>query len=245
MAEQKTPTALDTTAPRSWQMKLFGWLLRVCLGLWSFLFLTVLGGTIANLNTTTTDTPLTKLYLVRLVLTSPIPVATGLGILALLTLLSWLGSRQRHSISSTGFAEQNRIHMLRHLRARYEQMHAQSLQGAVQIELGLATRPAAVQNPANLVLRLPDQPEQVLPPGASIVDAYEQAQQELLILGEPGAGKSMLLVELALHLLGKAEQDNACLFPVLVPLYLGYGTYHLAKVAQRADHQPLQYFQRA
>jgi predicted NACHT family NTPase len=56
------------------------------------------------------------------------------------------------------------------------------------------------------------QPSRVL----SIVDAYNFAQQELLILGKPGAGKSTLLQELALYLVGLAEQDAAQTLPVLL-----------------------------
>ena len=108
--------------------------------------------------------------------------------------------------------------MLRRLRLRYEQILAQSLQGAVQLELGLASRPAAVQNAVSLSLRLPDQPEQLLPSHTSIVQAYDLAQQELLILGEPGAGKSTLLLELAHHLVEQAEQKTQQPLPVLLPL---------------------------
>jgi energy-coupling factor transporter ATP-binding protein EcfA2 len=97
-------------------------------------------------------------------------------------------------------------------------MLVQSLQGAVQVELGLASRSAAVQNAASLSFRLPDQPEQPLPPHTSIREAYELAQQELLILGEPGAGKSTLLLELAHHLIERAEQETTQPLPVLLPL---------------------------
>ena len=57
----------------------------------------------------------------------------------------------------------DRERMLERLHVRYEQMLAQSLQGAVQIELGLAYRPAAIQNAVSLSLRLPEKPEQILP----------------------------------------------------------------------------------
>jgi energy-coupling factor transporter ATP-binding protein EcfA2 len=70
----------------------------------------------------------------------------------------------------------------------------------------------------SLALRLPDQPEQSLPPRTSIVQAYELAQQELLILGEPGAGKSTLLVELARFLVAEAERDATQPLPILLPL---------------------------
>jgi predicted NACHT family NTPase len=108
--------------------------------------------------------------------------------------------------------------MLRRLRVRYEQMLSQSFQGAVQMELRLAERPTAIHNAASLALRLPEQAEQVLLPHTSIVDAYGQAQQELLILGEPGVGKSTLLLELARSLVRQAEQDAEQPLPVLLPL---------------------------
>src|SRR6266571_4063512 len=112
----------------------------------------------------------------------------------------------------------DRIHMLRRLRLRYEQMLAQSLQGAVQVELGLVERPAAVQHTASLSLRLPKQLEHLLPAPACIREVYEWAQQELLILGEPGSGKSTLLLELAHHLVQRAEEDAVQPLPIVLPL---------------------------
>jgi len=52
-------------------------------------------GTIANINTTTTETPPSKLFIIHLALTFPIPVFSILGFLALLAFLSWMGSRER------------------------------------------------------------------------------------------------------------------------------------------------------
>src|SRR5205085_6260604 len=140
-----------------------------------------------------------------------------LGLL-LLTGLFWFGSRERATTTGRTLSEHDRIHMLRRLRLRYEQMLVQSLQGAVQVELGLTSRSAAVQNAASLSFRLPDQPEQPLPPHTCIREAYELAEQELLILGEPGAGKSTLLLELAQHLVERAEQERSLPLPVILPL---------------------------
>ena len=137
-----------------------------------------------------------------------------------LLLLTWLGSRWPTSSVHVQIqiSPRDREHMIGRLRVRYEQVRAQSLQGAVQIELGLVSRPTAVLNAVNLSLRLPEQPEHILPPHITIVDAYNQAQQELLVLGEPGAGKSTLLVELAHLLLHQAEQDETQPLPFVVPL---------------------------
>ncbi len=201
------------------------WRARVCRSLWrglAFVWGTLIVGiviaTIANLNTTTTNIPLAELFIVHLAQTYPLPVWSSLGFLAALTLLSWLGSRDKQVLFTRPLSEQGRIHMLRRLRMRYGQILAQSLQGAVQVELGLASRPAAVQNAVSLAMRVPDQPEHLLPPHTSIVQAYELAQHELLILGEPGAGKSTLLVELAHYLVEQAEQNATHPLPILLPL---------------------------
>ena len=140
-----------------------------------------------------------------------------LGLL-LLTGLFWFGSHERNATTQRALSEHDRVHMLQRLRLRYEQMLSQSLQGAVQVELGLVSRPAAVRNAVSLSLRLPNQSEQPLPSHTSIIEAYELAQQELLILGEPGTGKSTLLLELAHHLVDKAKQDAEQPLPVLLPL---------------------------
>ncbi len=213
MAEHEAPVGIPST-PLRWRVRVCRWLWRVLRFVWGTLLVGIVIATIANFNTTATDTPLAKLYLVHLAQTYPLPLWSGLGLLSALTLLSWLGSRERQIAGD----EQDHSHMLRRLRVRYEQIRAQSLQGAVQLELGLAERPAAVQSVVGLVLRLPDQPEQPLPPQTSIVQAYELAQQELLILGEPGAGKSTLLVELAHSLVEQVKQDAARPLPILLPL---------------------------
>ena len=218
----------DSSASKPWWVRVCRTLLRVLLWVWGVFVVAIGVGTISNLNTTTigkigeTGTSLTdvlsKLFIVQLIHTFPFPLFFGFGFLVLLTLLSWIGSRRDDTTSSRPLSEQNRSHMLQRLRLRYEQMLAGSLQGAVQVELGLGERPMAVQNAASLSLRLPDQPEQLLPSQTSIVDAYKRAQEELLILGEPGAGKSTLLLKLAHYLMEQAEQNSTRPLPILLPL---------------------------
>ncbi len=114
--------------------------------------------------------------------------------------------------------QQNRTRMLQRLSHTYSNVLAQSLQGAAWLELGLAHQPEAVQNAATLLLRLSHRAEQLLPPGTSITQVYKEAAHELLILGEPGVGKSTLLLHLAQQLVERAEQDNAQPLPILLPL---------------------------
>ena len=181
---------------------LVSWWIRLCRHLWEiavFLGVTVLLGLVINVlstwltsshGTLPPDTPLTSLMTHW-----PITVLIGCCLL-LIAALAWAIDRQNPSAAQASLpTAQDRQRMQRRLRLRYEQMLAQSLQGAVQVELGLISRPAAVHSAVSLSLRLPDQPEEPLPPHTSIKEAYELAQQELLILGEPGSGKSTLLLE--------------------------------------------------
>jgi hypothetical protein len=57
-----------------------------------------------------------------------------------------------------------------------------SLQGIAWMELGLAEQPNAVRNATHLLQRLPDQSERILPAGTSILNAYDQSEEALLIL---------------------------------------------------------------
>ena len=59
---------------------------------------------------------------------------------------------------------------------------------------------------------------QPLPPGTSIVQAYDEAAQGLLILGESGAGKTTLLLDLASELLTRAEENPVHPVPVILNL---------------------------
>jgi TIR domain len=109
-------------------------------------------------------------------------------------------------------------HMLRRLRESYKELRDQSLHGTPWMELGLTRRPDMVSNQTNLLYRFPDGGEQLLAPGTPIVDAYDKAVGELLILGAPGAGKSTLLLDLARQLVGRAFADPLYPLPVILRL---------------------------
>jgi hypothetical protein len=94
----------------------------------------------------------------------------------------------------------------------------QSLHGAVLIELGMEQRQEAVERPWDMVLQTPDQPDRTLPPDTKIVDVFDEMGQSLLILGEPGSGKTTMLLELARDLIACAEQDFTQPIPVVFNL---------------------------
>ena len=93
-----------------------------------------------------------------------------------------------------------------------------SLHELARIELGLASRPSAVDSPLRAMIRLPDEPDQPLAQGIRIGAVYRQLGRQLLILGEPGAGKTTLLLELTRELLQDAEADPTARTPVVFHL---------------------------
>jgi DNA polymerase III delta prime subunit len=94
----------------------------------------------------------------------------------------------------------------------------QSLHGAAMIELGLEERAELVEPPWDMLLRMPDRPSRALPPGTQIVHVFEKMSCSLLILGEPGSGKTTTLLELARDLIACAERDPSQAIPVVLNL---------------------------
>jgi NACHT domain len=213
--QQQAPSSQNNQLP--WWIRLCRWLWKFIAFLGTAVFLALGINVVSTLLTTPKGVLPPHTPLSALMTNWPISLLVGCCLL-LLAIIFWAISRWSVPSSTIAITPRDRERMLRRLRVRYEQSLAQSLQGAVQIELGLASRPAAIQNALSLSLRLPEQLEQVLPAHTSIVDVYNQAQQELLILGEPGAGKSTLLLKLAHHLVEQARQNAEQPLPILLPL---------------------------
>jgi DNA polymerase III delta prime subunit len=97
-----------------------------------------------------------------------------------------------------------------------------SVHEAALLELGMETREEAVDNPWRMVLEGPDHSPETLPRGRTIKDIFDEANHFLLILGEPGSGKTTTLLQLARDLI--AEVDQAFTQPVPVILNLSTWT---------------------
>ncbi|MGB8645113.1 MAG: NACHT domain-containing protein [Anaerolineae bacterium] len=95
-----------------------------------------------------------------------------------------------------------------------------SVHQASRIELGKEMQAGAVDHPWESVLELPDAAGQTLPRGTDILQVFDQANRALLILGEPGSGKTITLLELARGLLQRAADDQTWSEPVPVVLNL-------------------------
>jgi TIR domain-containing protein/NACHT domain-containing protein len=93
-----------------------------------------------------------------------------------------------------------------------------SLDQLARIELGLETKPDAVERPFDLFVQRPQQAPQPLPTGTPTSHIFDEAGKALLILGEPGAGKTTLLLELARDLLDRAAKDESHPIPVVFNL---------------------------
>src|SRR5688572_7389708 len=93
-----------------------------------------------------------------------------------------------------------------------------SVHEAAMIALRKEARPDAVQHPWGRVLELPGHAPQPLGGGQGILEVFNETGRALLILGEPGAGKTITLLELARELIGRFEKDPANSAPVVLNL---------------------------
>lgn len=96
-----------------------------------------------------------------------------------------------------------------------EGVFKKSLYQAALLALDLQEYPEALANPWRLAVQ---ETTNVLPsllaPGTPLLQVYDEAEGQLLLLGEPGAGKTTLLLDLAGKLLQRAEQDVRLPVPV-------------------------------
>jgi len=83
-----------------------------------------------------------------------------------------------------------------------------------RIELALTERPGAVDDPVRIQVTA-GQPDRPLPGNVTIDTAYARAGEQLLVLGDPGAGKTTMLLDLARSLL---EEAPAGAMPVVFHL---------------------------
>lgn len=132
--------------------------------------------------------------------------------------LRHLLKRRVNKTATASQAAQNRERMRQRLERWYQDFLNDSLEHATWLDLDLADKPDALYNPVPLLVRDAHLPEHLCPPGTSIIQVYEEAHAELLILGEPGSGKSTQLYTLGQHLLGLSETDPSAPFPIIFAL---------------------------
>ncbi|GAC1357645.1 MAG: hypothetical protein NVSMB38_40230 [Ktedonobacteraceae bacterium] len=94
----------------------------------------------------------------------------------------------------------------------------QSLHNARLIPLGLREQPDAIANPWRPAMQETDRTAVSLCSDIHMTQVYDTTDGELLILGEPGAGKTTLMLELTCDLLYRAERYEAHPIPVVFHL---------------------------
>jgi DNA-binding SARP family transcriptional activator len=113
----------------------------------------------------------------------------------------------------------NRHQMLKNVRIFWiEGVLENSLHGAALLELGMQQEVEMVDHPWASLLRTPGLSDRTLPPGTSALDVFDKLNGKLLILGDPGGGKTTTLLELARDLLTRAERDALHPIPVVLNL---------------------------
>jgi hypothetical protein len=122
-------------------------------------------------------------------------------------------------LRSVKVGEHARLDLLDQVRRHWLQSEqGQPLNDFSRIELGLSERPQAVDNPLRTVLRLVDEPDRPLDRGIPIAAVYRKLGRQLLILGEPGAGKTTMLLELADQLIEGIDDPSTEPMPVIFHL---------------------------
>ncbi|MDZ7955382.1 signal peptidase I [Nostoc sp. DedQUE09] len=88
-----------------------------------------------------------------------------------------------------------------------------SLYSRIKIELGLEERLDAI----DLVSETPEHLRQFLPPGMKAIAKFDElgVGRTLLILGQPGSGKTITMLEIASELIERAKQDPQAPIPVV------------------------------
>jgi hypothetical protein len=210
-----TATPPGASARSSWRRRAFHWLWR---GLCFFWGVVVVGVLINVASTWLTSSPTwfpgtpVGWMLAHLLLTGVL-----VGILLVLTFL--VGSVE-YSVSphtpSLSPTQHNRRILLKILHSQYTK--SQPLRGQTAISLTLRETFGVTHSPSHLPQRHEDRSGQHPLEGTSLLSFYEESGNGLLLLGEPGAGKSALLLDLARALLERARQDETHPMPVLLPL---------------------------
>lgn len=113
------------------------------------------------------------------------------------------------------FTPQLRAGLLDVLGTRYKKRLEDPREQKVWLELGLKETPQALAPDPNLRL-VGNRENRPVDRGKSIEDLFDEPR--LLILGEPGAGKTTMLLQLALDLIERAEEDSSEPVPVVVNL---------------------------
>jgi len=102
-----------------------------------------------------------------------------------------------------------------------------SLHNIVTIELGLDECRDKIDFRGNLVVEGPNRVQKQLPSSTNVIEVFDELGGSFLVMGGPGSGKTILLLQLARGLLDRADGDDRLPIPVV---------FHLSTWAVRRPH---------
>ena len=147
-----------------------------------------------------------------------------LGLLALLVGIATLRHQRRkkpqpQDPTDSPRAQRDRAAMLTKTRREWvDEWLERDLYHEARLDLQLTERYGAVELRVRHYTRGPDGPGREFARGTPIDQVFDKASKQLLILGEPGTGKSTKLVELARALIERAQNDPSHPIPVILNL---------------------------
>jgi serine/threonine protein kinase len=113
--------------------------------------------------------------------------------------------------------ERNRFAMLENVQKFWiEGVLENSLHDTAMLDLGMKPESGAVDNPWDTLIRTQNGEETLTEEG--IANVFDRMNGKLLILGDPGSGKTTTLLSLARDLLARAEVDDQHPIPVVLNL---------------------------
>lgn len=119
----------------------------------------------------------------------------------------------------TGDDCRNLANLLGHVRQTWiTDVLEHSVHEAALLEPGMRNEAGAVEHPWERVLETVGEPGRVLSPEKTIGQVFEDVGRMLLILGEPGSGKTTTLLTLARECIERSEHDSASPVPVVLSL---------------------------
>ena len=138
-----------------------------------------------------------------------------IGSVTLLTLISFFVAWKLARLDGEGSVDKPEEYAVQQSREKLlERLRKTWISGVLEKSLYHEAR-------VELVLKeVKDQRQETLPPGTPVIQKFDELGQggTMLILGEPGSGKTTTLLELARDLLERAEQDADAPLPVVLHL---------------------------
>lgn len=114
--------------------------------------------------------------------------------------------------------QKNRYKLLNKVKKEILQLRAQSLHQAVIVNLVRQQPPQQLKRSWNLEIKVGKRPSFELPAKVNITQVFDRMKGKLLLLGNPGSGKTTTLLELARRLIISAEKHPNAPIPVLLNL---------------------------